>query len=427
MRRILKFPLLAAAAALLAALAVACDPEPTRETAPVPPDLPALTASVGTTYEAVLPESDGLPAPTITLAGVPDGLKYTAATRTLAGTPAEPGTFRLEYTATNTAGEATAAFDLVVEPGVVRLQLDWLPNTNHIGIYAALEQGWYAEEGVELEILPYSGANGDLLIAEGVADVAFSFSTTLPFARAQGLEVVSIASVLQKSPTAIAVLADGPISRLRDLDGGLYGGFGLPYEQPQWTAVVKADGGEGTVSGVILSTAAYEALYGGDVQAAEIFVTWEGIEARQRGVELRTWTYQEFGIPDRYGVLLVAAESAVADNAVLLEGFLRATVRGYEFAAADPRAASDMLIRGAGEDAFPNVDLVYESAELLGREYFLDADGRWGSQTLERWTGYTSWLFEAGLLSDADGDPLERELDYEAMYSDALHRAALGG
>ncbi len=430
MRRILKFPFLAATAALLAALAVACDPEPPRETAPVPPDLPdlpALTAAVGAAYEAVLPESDGLPAPTITLAGVPDGLKYTAATRTLSGTPAEAGAFRLEYTATNTAGEATAAFDLVVEPGTVRLQLDWLPNTNHIGIYAALEQGWFEEEGIDLEILPYSGANGDLLVAEGVADVAFSFSTTLPFARAQGLEVVSIASVLQKSPTAIAVLADGPISRLRDLDGGLYGGFGLPYEQPQWTAVVKADGGEGTVSGVILNTAAYEALYSGDVQAAEIFVTWEGIEARQRGVELRTWTYQDFKIPDRYGVLLVAAESAVADNAVLLEGFLRAAVRGYEFAAADPRAASDMLIRGAGEDAFPNVDLVYESAELLGREYFLDADGRWGSQTLERWTGYTRWLFQAGLLSDADGDPLERELDYAAMYSDALHRAALGG
>ena len=311
------------------------------------------------------------------------------------------------------------------EPGTVRVQLDWLPNTNHTGIYAAIEQGWYEDENITVEVLPYSGANGDLLVAEGVADVAFSFSTTLPFARAQGLEVVSIAAVLQKSPTAIAVLADGPISRLRDLDGQLYGGFGLPYEEPQWTAVVRADGGEGSVRGVILSTAAYEALYAGDVQAAEIFVTWEGIEATQRGVDLRTWTYQDFGIPDRYGVLLVASESAVEENDDILERFLRATIRGYEFAAANPREAADMLIRGAGEEAFPNLDLVYESAELLGDEYYLDADGRWGSQTLDRWTGYPRWLYEAELLSDADGEPLSEELDYAAMYTDAIHQAAL--
>ena len=310
-------------------------------------------------------------------------------------------------------------------PGTVRVQLDWLPNTNHTGMYAAIEQGWYEDENITVEVLPYSGANGDVLVAEGVADVAFSFSTTLPFARAQGLEVVSIASVLQRSPTAIAVLEDGPISRLRDLDGRLYGGFGLPYEEPQWTAVVRADGGEGTVQGVILSTAAYEALYAGDVQAAEIFVTWEGIEAAQRGVDLRTWTYQDFGIPDRYGVLLAASESAVEDNADVLERFLRATIRGYEFAAANPREASEMLIRGAGEEAFPNLDLVYESAELLGAEYYLDADGRWGSQTLERWTGYTRWLYEAGLLSDADGDPLSAAPDYAAMYTDELYEAAL--
>lgn len=309
-------------------------------------------------------------------------------------------------------------------PGAVRVQLDWLPNTNHAGLYAAMQQGWYEEENITVEVLPYSGANGDVLVAEGAADVAFSFSTTLPFARAQGLEVVSIAAVLQRSPTAIAVLEDGPISRLRDLDGRLYGGFGLPYEEPQWTAVVRADGGEGSVQGVILSTAAYEALYSGDVHAAEIFVTWEGIEARQRGVDLRTWTYQDFGIPDRYGVLLVASERAVEGNADVLSRFLRATIRGYEFAAGNPREAADMLIAAAGEEAFPNAALVYESAELLGGEYYLDADGRWGSQRLARWTGYARWLYEAGLLTDADGDPLAAEPDYAAMYTDELYEAA---
>ena len=41
----------------------------------------------------------------------------------------------------------------------VRFQLDWSPNTNHTGIFVADEMGWFADEGIELEILPYSGGN----------------------------------------------------------------------------------------------------------------------------------------------------------------------------------------------------------------------------------------------------------------------------
>ncbi|MYJ58876.1 MAG: ABC transporter substrate-binding protein, partial [Chloroflexi bacterium] len=105
------------------------------------------------------------------------------------------------------------------EPDLIRVQLDWTPNTNHTGLYVALAQGWYEDEGIVVEVLPYSGTNGDLLVAEGVADVAFSFATVVPFSRAQGLDVVSIAAVLQMIRTEFAVLEDGPFKRLRYMDG----------------------------------------------------------------------------------------------------------------------------------------------------------------------------------------------------------------
>ena len=115
-----------------------------------------------------------------------------------------------------------------------------------------MAQGWYEEEGIEIEILPYSGVTGEVLIDQGVADVAFSFPTYVPYFRASGIDVVSIAAVLQSNPTEMAVLADGEIKRPRDLDGGTYGGFGSPAEQLQWEWVIKADGGEGEIEGVIL-------------------------------------------------------------------------------------------------------------------------------------------------------------------------------
>lgn len=310
------------------------------------------------------------------------------------------------------------------EPDVIRVQLDWLPNTNHTGIYVAMAQGWYEDEGIELEILPYSGVAGEVLIDQNVADVAFSFPTYLPLFRAQGLDIVSIAAVLQTNPTEVAVLADGPIERPRDLDGHLYGGFGGPAEQPQWEWVVRADGGQGDISGVILDTAAYEALYEGRVQAVEPFVTWEGIEARQRGIELKTWKYTDFGIPDYPGVVLVAGRSLIDDDPDLLARFLVATIKGYEYAVSEPNQAAQMMIDIAGEDVFPNLGLVFESARLLAAQYYVDPEGRWGSQTLAQWEGYTEWLFEHGLLLDVDGDALKDPPDYAAHFTNDIYEAA---
>ena len=57
----------------------------------------------------------------------------------------------------------------------VSLAFDWTPNTNHTGIYVALAQKWYEEEGIELKILPYSDSvSPDVLVNAGQVDVGIS-------------------------------------------------------------------------------------------------------------------------------------------------------------------------------------------------------------------------------------------------------------
>lgn len=309
-------------------------------------------------------------------------------------------------------------------PDLVRVQLDWTPNTNHSGVYIAQAEGWYEDEGVEVEILPFSGTSGDLAVSEGIADIAFSFATSVPFSRAGGLDVVSIAAVLQTSPTEIAVLADGPIQRLRDLDGQRYAGWGLPYEQPQWRAIIQADGGAGDIEGVVLNTGAYEALEAGRVQAVEFFATWEGINWELEGLDVRTWRLSEVGVPDRPAVLLVTSNATIEAKRAALERFLSATLRGYEFAAADPGEAASKLLEAVGPEVLSNGELVVRSAELLAAEYYLAPDGRWGGQTLAQWSGYPSWLYANGLLLDENGDPLSAPPDYAAHFTTALLEAA---
>src|ERR1043165_9388860 len=105
------------------------------------------------------------------------------------------------------------------------VQLDWTPNTNHTGIYVALAKGWYKDAGLKVNILPYTDVNPDVVVANGKADIGARFPPNVVFSRAQGLDVVSVASVLQKGVTELAVLDSSDIKRPKDLDGRLYAGL----------------------------------------------------------------------------------------------------------------------------------------------------------------------------------------------------------
>ena len=95
----------------------------------------------------------------------------------------------------------------------VRLALDWVPNTNHTGIYVALANGWYEEAGVELHILPYGSMSPEALVANAQAEVAVSGSEGVLTSVAAEEPVVSVAAILSTNTAALAVLKDSGITR----------------------------------------------------------------------------------------------------------------------------------------------------------------------------------------------------------------------
>ncbi|HWO72360.1 MAG TPA: ABC transporter substrate-binding protein [Dehalococcoidia bacterium] len=288
----------------------------------------------------------------------------------------------------------------------VRVQLDWTPNTNHIGIYLGLAKGWYRDEGLDVQVLPYADANPDTIVANGNAEVGISFPANVIFSRAAGLDLVSIAAVLQSNPTELAVLDSSDIRRPRDFDGRTYAGFGLPYEEPQIRTVIKADGGKGDFKTAVLSTAAYEALYEKRADFTEIFTTWEGIEAELRGIKLRTFRYDAFGVPDFPGVVLVARRNAVSQTSPLRK-FLEVTRRGYELAARSPDDASQAFIDYL-PGTFPEPDLVRRSTRMLA-SFFVNKAGQWGTQDASKWQAYTRWILEQGIVKDRNDKVIDSE------------------
>ncbi len=300
----------------------------------------------------------------------------------------------------------------------VTLALDWTPNTNHTGFYVAQRSGWYAQRAINLTFIPYASANPETLVGAGQADCGISTEEGATFAIAAGEKEQSVMAILQHTATEVAVLASGPITRPRDMDGKVYAGFGSPQEGPLLTAVIKADGGKGVFTTVTLDTAAYEALYAGKADMAITFSAWEAIEARERGIALRTFSFPDYSLPDEYAVVLVCNNAWLAANGDVARRFLAATVRGFELAATDPATAAQELITANpgvfdGNPALPKDSANYLAAQKL----YLDPTGAVGPQALATWNAYSGYLYSLGVLAGPDGKPLPAQPDFSTYFT----------
>lgn len=302
----------------------------------------------------------------------------------------------------------------------IRVALDWTPNTNHTGLYVAQAQGWFADVGLDVEILPYNTTSPDTLVSAGAAEFGISFQDSFTFSRAAGAEITSVMAVLQHWASAIGVRADrADITGPADLDGAVYGGFGAAYEVPKMRAVIQDAGGAGEFETVVLGTAAYEALYAGEVDFTEPFVAWEGIEAELRGQPMKTFDYTDFGLPDAYSVLMIGNSPWLADNPDDAAAFVQAVQRGYQLGADDPALGAQILM-DANPGVFGDPELVRLSQEMLAAEYLLDDSGVVGPQTLQQWSGYSGFVVDSGVLAGPDGAPLAGRPDFSTWFTNDL-------
>lgn len=303
-------------------------------------------------------------------------------------------------------------------PTTVRLALDWTPNTDHTGFFVARHEGWYREAGIDVQVLPYATAVPETLLAAHQAECGISFQDSMTFAVAAGADIVSVAAILQKTASAIAVLADGAIKSPKDLDGKTYAGFGYPNEVPTLKAVIKADGGTGTFTVATLDAAAYEALYSKRADFTIVFTPWEGVEAHERGIALRYFQFSDYGFPEFYQVVLACDRQWLDRDPDAARRFVGATARGFQFAAEQPdSAAADLVAENPGAFA-ANPALPNASQHVLTLTRLLvDDRGVFGTQTLERWTAYSKFLYDQGLLVDSAGKPLPRAIDYATLFT----------
>ncbi|WP_280436159.1 ABC transporter substrate-binding protein [Nocardia carnea] len=300
----------------------------------------------------------------------------------------------------------------------IRFALDWTPNTNHTGLFVAQQRGWFAEAGLDVEILPYNNTAVDTVVDAGNAEFGISTHNSSTFSRASGGHTISVLAPLQHWATGIGVKADrADIRSPKDLDGETYAGFGDPGEVEALQQVIRNDGGKGEFESVTLGTSAYEAVYSGQADFTVSYLAWEGIEAEHHGTPMKYFRYTDFGFPDAYAIVIDANQDWLAANPDRAAKFVQALQRGYQFAADEPAAAAQDLL-DANPGAFPDESLVFESQRMLAEQFMKDSEGRVGTQTQEQWAANSGFLYDKGLLTGPDGARLAEEPDWSTYFTD---------
>ncbi len=281
----------------------------------------------------------------------------------------------------------------------VTLMLDWVPNTNHTGIYVAQELGYFEDSGLDVEIVEPGEVYPEAAVAGGAADFGISFQESVTLARAEGAPIVSIAAVLQHNTSGFASLADLDVQSPADFEGLRYGAWGSPSEVPTLEALMDCAGARFDKLEIVNIgfSDPLALLEQREIDLAWVYYGWQGMQAEQMGVDLDVVMMEDYFdcVPDYYTPVVIAGEPTIAGRPEVVEALLHALSRGYTYAAENPDEAAGILLK-----AVPELDeeLVLQSQRWVSPYYLAGAD-RWGEQKESVWQDYADWLLDHGVVT----------------------------
>lgn len=278
----------------------------------------------------------------------------------------------------------------------VSFALDWTPNTNHTGIYVAKEKGYFEDEGLDVDIVLPGEVNTGQLISTRKADFGISYQESLMMARNEGLPLVSVTAIMQHNTAGYASPTEKNITSPADLEGKIYGANMSELSKAIMKTLMEESGADyKSVESKNIGDSDFFVAIERDIDFSLVFQGWTGIEAEIRDVDLNMIFLNDYAEAlDFYTPIIATSEALIDENPELVEKFIRAAVKGYEFAINEPAEAAQIVI-----DSVPdiNAELVERSQEWISTKYQDDAS-QFGIQEKERWELVRDFMIEHDLI-----------------------------
>jgi ABC-type nitrate/sulfonate/bicarbonate transport system substrate-binding protein len=248
-------------------------------------------------------------------------------------------------------GDASQGSDASSGNPTLTFMLDWTPNTNHIGLYAAQKLGYFKDEGINVKILPTAQAGAETSVENGVANIGFSKLTDVANANAQGAHLKQVFDLTQKPIARWCSLKNRTdITTPKDFAGKTFVSFGSAEQSASVRQMIKYAGGSGQFKTATAGTNTFRTLTSGKGDFAGFYANWEEVESELNGPALNCFAADKWGVPgnpDQLGFIVKDSWTKDTNNATNLKRFIKAARKGYDYALANPDKAADLLVSEA--------------------------------------------------------------------------------
>jgi putative hydroxymethylpyrimidine transport system substrate-binding protein len=271
------------------------------------------------------------------------------------------------------------------------LILDWFPNVDHLPIYVARHQGFFADEGLEIEIISPSATSDALkLAAAGKVDLAVSYEPQTIIAAARGLDIIVVGRLIEHPLTTLLFLKGKGIKTPQDLEGKIIG-YTVPGLMDVLLEAFTKLNGIQQYEAINVGFAIVQSLVAGKVDAVMgPFKTYETVTMAHKGYEVGYFELEKWGIPDYDELVFVTSKKTLNKKQAAIKAFQRVIARAIEYVRKNPATALKNYI-----EQVPEADSKIETeAFKLTLPYYATHQ----KLDVKRWQEFADFALQYGLI-----------------------------
>jgi NitT/TauT family transport system substrate-binding protein len=307
----------------------------------------------------------------------------------------------------------------------IRLQLQWFPQAQFAGYFAAKDQGYYAEEGLDVSILPGAVEIVPATVVEGgQAEFGISWVPRMLAPRESGADGVVIAQVFQRSPTLQVSFKDKNITKPEDLKGKRVGSWGFGNEAELYAGLQKAGIDPNNPDDVTIVAQQFDmvAFVAGEIDAAQAMIYNEYAQVLETknpatgqlftADDLNVISWEEYGTSMLQDAIF-ASEAWLAQegNEETAVSFLKASFRGWIYCRDNPEPCVDIVIKS--DAALPKGHQTWQLNEI--NNIIWPAPNGIGITDAAAFTRTTEVAQGAILKEPVEGQPWRNDLAEQAL------------